>query len=96
MTFLWVPEAARPGFVCRVCHAEFAKGDVSAYERHVVRCGEEHHDRLVAQTGELRRFNEPLDPEWEAYNAALRAAGIDPEEQYSRGRKSNIRRASES
>lgn len=93
---LWLPETARPGFVCRICGESFLRGDQGPFERHLVKCSEEHHDELVGLNADLQRFNRPLDEEWESYNADLRSRGIDPEVQYSRSRRSNIRRASES
>ena len=96
MSALWVPETARPGFVCRICGEEWARGDQAPFEKHLAACSEENHGRLVALNAEKQKFNQHVDPEWETYNAGLRAAGINPEIQYSRGRRSNIRRAAES
>lgn len=96
---LWLPESAQPRmFVCRICGEEIPLTDARSQELHVVACSGEHQDVLstLSPAARLGWWNDPVDPEWEAYNLAIRDAGRDPEEQYNRGRKSNIRRASES
>lgn len=94
---LWVPPRVdkEPHFFCRICKTQFITE--KAMEHHVVKCG---NDDTVAELRSQQARNQPffayVDPEWEAHNAALRAQGINPEVQYNRGRKSNIKRASES
>lgn len=39
----------RPAYICRVCkEAVFARGEETAFERHVVRCANRHEDELRA------------------------------------------------
>lgn len=94
---LWLPPSqTRPGFIghCNVCGSDF--GSRPAYTLHVVKCAEAHGQELLELQADVRRFNAAPDPEWQDYNEGLKAQGLDPEIQYARGRRSNIRRASES
>lgn len=94
---IWTPPRAdkTPQFFCRLCRTSFITE--GAYTRHVVN----HPDDDIAEARARHKsaidgyYGEGPDPEWAAYNAALERAGIDPVEQYNRGRRSNIRRASE-
>lgn len=97
MPKLWLPPTqTNPDFVgsCFVCGSQFTSQHV--YTLHVTKCADRHGQELADLHEDARRWNAPVDPEWQDYNAALKAAGIDPDTQYSRGRRSNIRRASES
>lgn len=97
MANLWIPPSqTNPDFVggCHICGSQFTRKFL--YEQHVVKCADEYGQELQDLHGDMRKWNEPVDPEWMAYNTALKAAGISPDEQYNRGRRSNIRRASES
>lgn len=84
----------RPGFQCRMCDAPF--WTLPALESHVIKCSEDHASELAVAQAWWRDFYGTVDPEWEQYNESLRRQGLDPEVQYARGRKSDIRRASES
>lgn len=95
---IWTPPKAdkEPKFFCRVCRTSFITEAV--YIRHVT----SHSDDDIAEIRARHKdpvdafYGPGVDPEWAAYNEALERAGIDPETQYNRGRRSNIRRASES
>jgi hypothetical protein len=55
----------RPKYICRVCReAVFAKGEESAFERHVVRCAKEHEDELRALSLRVKApfFFDPASP----------------------------------
>lgn len=94
---LWLPPSqTKPQFVgsCHICAAQFTKEHL--YVLHVVKCADQYAQELSELHSSMRKWNEPVDPEWQAYNTSLERAGIDPDEQYARGRRSNIRRASES
>lgn len=98
---LWIPDSARPleltpAYFCRVCKAEFTERERFQYEKHVMRCGEEHHDKLMEERQRLREWNKPVDPEWQAYNRGLEERGIDPLEQYNPKYKTSARRLRES
>jgi L-rhamnose isomerase len=98
---LWIPDSAKPielqaAYFCRVCKAEFTERERFQYEHHVVRCGEENHDALMAERAELRKWNTEVDPEWGDYNRDLQARGIDPMRQYDRQFKKSARRLRES
>lgn len=90
-------ELAQPMFVCRICHEQIPMESPRAQVDHVARCAEEHRETLEALSPvrRLAAWNQPLDPEWEAHNQALKKDGQNPEVQFNRGRRSNIRRASE-
>lgn len=82
---IWVPGLDdRPDFVCRVCQLHFPARQMHQFEHHVIRCAETHEERLMAASPSREPWNQDVDPEWEAYNRALRTAGIDPETQYKR------------
>lgn len=95
---IWLPpklnDEPKP-LKCRICQQRFARD--SQLIAHIERCYSriENEVREVVAEHKQGHMDVP-DPEWEAYNQALRAAGRDPMEQYNRGRKSNIRRAGES
>lgn len=94
---LWIPPSqTRPSFVgsCHICGEQFARQHT--YMLHVTKCADRYGQELSELHSSLRTWNAPVDPEWQDYNTGLQAAGIDPDEQYNRGRRSNIRRASES
>lgn len=94
---LWTPKSDdTPKFLCRICKTGFLT--TGAMERHVLGCADpDKLDEIRARRNAPKdRFYQPVDPEWDAYNRALERAGINPEVQYARGRKSGIRRASES
>lgn len=94
---IWTPPRAdkEPQFFCRVCRTSFITQKV--FEQHVLNHGDDELEELRARhRAQHDQFYGWVDPEWETYNAALRRAGINPEVQYSQGRRSNIRRASES
>lgn len=44
---IWLPERARPVLFCRVCGEGYPERDRAGYERHVVRCADEHQDQLA-------------------------------------------------
>lgn len=85
-------------FVCRICGEQIPVLDARSQVTHVQRCSEDFADELAALSPvrRLAEWNAVPDPEWESYNQSLKADGQDPEVQYARGRRSNIRRASES
>lgn len=85
-----------PKFFCRICKHPFGEDEMHQFEHHVIRCAQEHEEQLRERSPRHSRFAEAPDPEWRDYNEALIAQGLDPMVQYSRGRKSNIRRARES
>ena len=95
---MWVPPRAdkEPKFFCRMCQTQFLTEAVM--ERHVLTCAEKNLEEIRARHRDPvdSFYGEGVDPEWEKYNRALERAGINPEVQYNRGRRSNIRRASES
>lgn len=94
---LWIPPSQRnPAFIghCNICGSEYASR--VAYEHHVALCASQHAQELADLNAEVRAFTSEPDPEWGDYCRALKAEGCDPEVQYARGRRSNIRRASES
>jgi len=96
---IWVPEsvAPQPMFICRICGEQIPLESPRAQVDHVVRCSEEHQSQLEALSPvrRLAEWNTHLDPDWAAYNENLKASGQDPEVQFNRRRRSNIRRASE-
>ena len=85
-----------PFFRCRVCDAAFGEDEMHQFEHHVIRCAEANEEALMAKAPSRNPIFAPLDPEWQQYNDKLRADGQNPEVQYNRGRRSGIRRASES
>lgn len=95
---IWLPSSAtdtkKVRFQCRICNHKFQTFRV--YEDHVVKCSRQHDAELHDYADWYTRTHQEPDPEWGAYNADLTNRGIDPDIQFSRGRKSNIRRARES
>lgn len=96
---LWIPESAKDTqparFICRICNDRFVVW--RAFEQHVIKCSKVHENELHEFAAYHQKIAQDIpDPEWEAYNLGLRNQGIDPDVQFNRGRKSNIRRASES
>lgn len=93
---IWIPESARetPKFQCRICNDRFV--ELNSYERHVLKCSRAHETELAEAAEWHEWFHQAPDPEWETYNENYRRQGIDPNVQYSRNRRSNIRRARES
>lgn len=91
-----IRDSFEPKFICRICHTPFAQDEMHAFEHHVICCSNEHEAELMERSPRHSPFAEAPDPEWQAYNEGLVAQGLNPEVQYSRGRRSNIRRARES
>lgn len=95
---IWLPESSRDTkqvkFQCRICNHRFQTFRV--YEDHVIRCSKEHENELHEYGAWYVETHREPDPEWADYNLGLIKQGIDPDVQFSRGRKTNIRRASES
>src|SRR6476469_8933549 len=97
---IWTPENLKakplPKFRCKICDDGFHT--LPAYESHVLKCWDEHEDTLVEIIEEHRDpvWYGPMDPEWEAYNAALRNAGVNPEIQYRRRKDSAKKLSTES
>lgn len=77
-----------------MCNDRFT--DLRALEAHVIKCSRVHENELADAAAWHTEFHEAPDPEWAAYNEDLRRQGIDPNVQFNRGRKSNIRKAGES
>jgi len=47
MADLWIPpSAAAPAYFCRLCRSTFNDREERAYERHVVRCGNDHEQEI--------------------------------------------------
>lgn len=93
---IWTPLRALPKFRCKIC--DEGLHTLPAYERHVLACWNQHEDTLMEIIDEHHNemwYGDP-DPEWEAYNAALRNAGINPEVQYSRPKNSVKKLSTES
>lgn len=94
---LWLPPSmTRPQFVgsCAICGSDFTSRP--KYERHMAQCADHYAQELVELRAEQRKWDADPDPEWAAYNRQLAADGVDVMSQYARGRRTNIRRASES
>lgn len=95
---LWIPSSARDTqpakYQCRICNGKFV--EFRAFESHVITCSKVHENELADASAWHSEFHEHPDPEWHQYNEDLRQAGLDPNIQFSRNRKTNIRRASES
>lgn len=89
---LWTPDDTPARFTCRICEQRFIT--LGAYEGHVVRCARTHEEDLEHFCDWWRAEQAMPDPEWEAYNRALRQRGIDPMVQF--GRRKSPKRLSES
>lgn len=95
---LWIPSSmndeSKP-LVCRICGERFARD--TQLLRHVESCWARIENQAREAVAEHKaEFDAIPDPEWRDYNETLKAGGQDPEVQYNRGRRSNIRRARES
>lgn len=80
-----------------MCGEQIPLTDARSQVQHIERCYDDNAELLgdMSPVRRLSDWNEPPDPEWAKYNDDLRESGQDPEVQYARGRRSNVRRASE-
>ncbi len=81
---IWVPPSAdeKPRFQCRICNDAFVTDD--AYVTHVLKCQRVHENELHEFVEWHNEEHAMPDPEWEAYNRALRQKGLDPMVQFGR------------
>ena len=73
MVELWLPPTAQqhPRYRCHLCRARFFRGQESEFERHVVKCGNDHEQQLHEDSIRTRLPGlygpEAGDPEYENY-----------------------------
>lgn len=63
---IWIPSSAEEKYQCNLCGKKFNGNERVAWEKHVARCAEEHHDEIMERQNTERPpgFFKPHDPEW--------------------------------